>query len=144
DVIPSGPIPPNPSELLISERLDELIEGLKQRYDYIILDSPPLGLVSDSLELTKHVDATLYVARFNYTHKNMLTFVNEKYKTGEIKNISIVLNDYVEKSGKGYGHGYGYGYGYGYGSYGSYGNGYHEQVKPPTLVDRVRKVLGKK
>ena len=72
DIIPSGPIPPNPSELLISEKLDELIDSLKERYDYIILDSPPLGLVSDSLELIKHVDATLYMARFNYTHKNML------------------------------------------------------------------------
>ncbi|MGB3345590.1 MAG: polysaccharide biosynthesis tyrosine autokinase [Aequorivita sp.] len=135
DVIPSGPIPPNPSELLIGERLDKLIDTLKERYDYIILDSPPLGLVSDSLELIKHVDATLYMVRFNYTHKNMLTFVNEKYKTGEVKHISLVLNEYVEKSGRGYG----YGYGYGYGKYGSYGNGYHEHIKRPSLWQRVRR-----
>lgn len=130
DVIPSGPIPPNPSELLIGEQLDRLIDTLKERYDYIILDSPPLGLVSDSLELIKHVDATLYIVRFNYTHKNMLTFVNDKYKTGEVKHISLVLNEYVEKIGRGYGYGYGYGY--------SYGEGYHESNKPPSLWQRVR------
>lgn len=132
DIIPSGPIPPNPSELLMGERLEELINILKERYDYIILDSPPLGLVADSLELIKYVDATLYIARYNYTHKNMFTFVNEKYKRGEIKNISVVFNGYVEKGGSGYG------YGYGYGNYSSYGNGYHEPVKKPSLWDRAR------
>ncbi len=124
DVIPSGPIPPNPSELLIGERLDQLIDSLKERYDYIVLDSPPLGLVADSLELVKHVDATLYIVRNNYTHKNMLTFVNDKYKRGEVKHISIVLNEYVEKSGVGYGYGYGYG---------NYANGYHEPMDKKTL-----------
>src|SRR5690554_2507857 len=103
DIIPSGPTPPNPSELLMGERLDHLIDLLQEKYDYIIIDSPPMGLVSDSLELSKHADATLYLVRQNYTHKNMLTFVNEKYKTGEVKHISILLNEYVEKSGKGYG-----------------------------------------
>lgn len=140
DVIPSGQIPPNPSELLIGEKLDELIDALKKRYDYIIIDSPPLGLVSDALELMKHVDATLYMARFNYTHKNMFTFVNEKYKTGEVKHISIVLNGYVEKAGRGYG----YGYGYGYGNYGNYGNGYHDHVKHPTIFDKVKKIFRRK
>ncbi|WP_347372883.1 polysaccharide biosynthesis tyrosine autokinase [Aequorivita sp. Q41] len=141
DIIPSGAIPPNPSELLISEKLDELIEELKGKYDYIILDSPPLGLVSDALELIKHVDATIYIARFNYTDKNMFGFINEKYRRGEIKNISIVLNDYIEKTGRGYG----YGYGYGFGKYTSYGsNGYHEEVKPPTLLDKMKKIILKK
>ncbi len=138
DVIPSGPIPPNPAELLIGEKLDELINKLKESYDYIILDSPPLGLVSDSLELMKHADATIYMARYNYTHKNMFTFVNEKYKTGEVKHISIVLNGYVEKSGKGYG------YGYGYGTYSNYGNGYHEDIKPSSFLDRVKQVFKRK
>lgn len=135
DVITSGPIPPNPSELLMGERLDNLINELKKTYDYIILDSPPLGLVSDSLELMKHVDATIYIARCNYTHKNMFTFVNEKYKTGEVKNISVMLNDYEEKAGRGYGYGYGYG---------SYGNGYHEKIKAPSVWDRVKKLFQKK
>lgn len=134
DIITSGPIPPNPSELLIDSPLESLIETLKGRYDYIIIDSPPLGLVSDSLELIRYVDATLYVVRFNYTHKNMLTFVNEKYKSGEIKHISIVLNDYVEKAGKEYGYGYGYTYGYGV-------DGYHENDNKPSICERIKKTL---
>src|SRR5690606_31478372 len=140
DVITSGPSPPNPSELLMGEGLDKLIDLLKERYDYIVIDSPPMGLVSDSLELTKHADATLYLVRQNYTHKNMLTFVNEKYRRGEVKHISIVLNEYEEKTGKGYG--YGYGYGYAYGS--SYGNGYHEPIKKNTLLSRVKRSVRRK
>ena len=132
DIISSGPIPPNPAELLIDSRIDELIETLKQSYDYIIIDSPPLGLVSDALELMRHADATLYVVRFNYTHKNMLNFVNEKYGSGEINHISIVLNDYVEKAGKGYGYGYGYTYGYS-------ADGYHEKIKEPNFLDKIKK-----
>lgn len=139
DVIPSGPIPRNPAELLIGEKLDELINSLKERYDYIILDSPPLGLVSDALELMKHVDAVFYLVRFNYTHRQMLNFVNEKYKTGEVKHISLVLNDYVEKSGRGYSYGYGYGY-----SYSNYENGYQQRVKKSRLLDRVKKGFKKK
>ncbi len=141
DVITSGPVPPNPSELLLGERMEQLINELKEIYDYIILDSPPMGLVSDSLELMKHADATIYLARFNYTHKNMFTFVNEKYRTGEVKHISVVLNDYFEKSARGYGYGYGYGYSQ---SYGAYGNGYHEDIKPPTLLDRFKKAIKRK
>ncbi|MGO3184568.1 MAG: polysaccharide biosynthesis tyrosine autokinase, partial [Aequorivita sp.] len=145
DVIPSGPVPPNPAELLIGEKLDELIDGLKERYDYIILDSPPLGLVSDALELMKHVDAMFYMVRFNYTHRNMLNFVNEKYKTGEVKNISLVLNDYVEKSGRGYSYGYGYGAGYGDGyGYGNEGKGYIERMKPLGVLDKLKNIFRKK
>lgn len=140
DVITSGPTPPNPSELLMGDKLDELIDLLKIQYDYIVIDSPPMGLVSDSLELAKHADATLYLVRQNYTHKNMLTFVNEKYRRGEVKHISIVLNEYEEKTGKGYG--YGYGYGYAYGS--SYGNGYHEPIKKNTLLSRVKRSVRRK
>ena len=143
-VIPSGPIPPNPSELLMGERMNELIDSLKERYDYIILDSPPLGLVADSLQLTKHVDATLYIARLNYSDKNMFTFVNEKYERGEIKNVSVVLNDYIEKGGYSYIYGHGYGYGYGYGTYGTYGNGYHEAIEKPTLWKKVKDTFKRK
>lgn len=143
-VIPSGPTPPNPSELLIGERMDHLIELLKERYDYIILDSPPIGLVSDALELIKYADATLYMVRHNRTRKNMLTFVNEKYRRGEVKHISIVLNEYVEKSGTGFGYGYGYGYGYGDNSYKSYGDGYHGPLKKDSIRDRIMNIFQKK
>ncbi len=141
DVIPSGPPPPNPSELLLGENMDHFMDLLKDRYDYIILDSPPIGLVSDALEVIKYADATLYMVRHNRTRKNMLTFVNEKYKRGEIKHISIVLNEYVEKSGRGFGYGYGYGYGYGDGSYKSYGDGYHGALEKRTFLSWIKGIF---
>ena len=112
DVITSGPIPPNPAELIISDAMGEMIEELKKLYDYIILDTPPVGLVSDALELAQFCDATLYLVRQGITKKGMLSVVNEKHKRGELHNISIVLNDFENKSKYGYGYNYGYGYGF--------------------------------
>ncbi len=139
DVITSGPIPPNPSELLMGERMEELIDELKKEYDYIILDSPPLGLVADALELTKYADATLYMVRQNFTKRGMFKFINDKYKTGEVTNISFVLNFFEEKAKYGYGYGQGYGYGYG-----SYGKGYHENEKAPSIFKRIKQLFKKK
>lgn len=116
DIILAGPVPPNPSELLMSDQMDELMKELKQRYDYIILDTPPIGLVADALELNDYVDATLYVVRQGYTKKGMLEIINEKYKKGQVKNISFVFNYFRTKSRMGYG--YGYEYGHTYGGYG--------------------------
>lgn len=124
DVILAGSIPPNPSELLMGDAMNALMKELKAEYDYVILDTPPIGLVTDALELQKHVDATLYVIRQDYTKKGMLAGINEKYKKGEVKNISFVFN-YFRTKGK-----FGYGYGYGYG-YGSYAEGYHEGTPQP-------------
>ena len=118
DVILAGAVPPNPSELLMSGQMDVLMEGLKEKYDYIILDTPPVGLVADALELDDYVDATLYIIRQHYTKKGMLRLINDKYKKKEITNISFVLNYFSAKSKLGYGYGYGYEYGYGYGKYG--------------------------
>jgi capsular exopolysaccharide synthesis family protein len=119
DVISSGPIPPNPSELLMGDRMEEMINELKLRYDYIILDTPPVGLVSDALELAKFCDATLYVTRQGFTKKGMLSVINEKHKRGELHNISIILNGYQNQSR------YSYTYGYGYGAYGEL---YHDDA----------------
>ncbi|MCR8666376.1 polysaccharide biosynthesis tyrosine autokinase [Aestuariibaculum sp. M13] len=131
DVITSGPVPPNPSELLIGDYMHDLITDLKSQYDYIILDTPPVGLVSDALELTPYVDATLYVIRQDYTKKDMLQLINDRYKKGEVKNISLLYNFYDQKSK------YGYGYGYGYGAY---GNGYHgESSKKPGWFGKLKK-----
>ncbi len=132
DVITSGPIPPNPSELLISERMDELISELKVNYDYIVLDSPPVGLVADALELIDYADASLYVIRQDYTKKEMLTLINDKYEKGEIKNLSFLYNFYNQKAK------YGYGYGYGYGAY---SNGYHEESKKKNIFSIVKSWL---
>lgn len=132
DVITSGPIPPNPAELIISDTMSELIDELKEIYDYIILDTPPVGLVSDALELAQYCDATLYIVRQNVTKKGMLSVVNEKHKRGELHNISIVLNDFQNKSK------YGYGYNYGYG-YGSYEEGYSESSFKKRIVNKFKK-----
>lgn len=125
DIITAGPIPPNPSELILSKKMEELIEKLKDEYDYIVIDSPPIGLVSDSYDLLKFVDATLYITRYNYSERNFLKVVDAKYKEEEITNVGIVLNDFQVKMGYGYGYGneYGYGVNYGYG----YGYGYFEE-----------------
>lgn len=133
DIIPSGPIPPNPSELLISNDMDELISQLKADYDYIILDTPPIGLVSDAIELIKYADATIYVVRQNYSEKGMLKLINEKHSKEEITNISIVLNDFKVKTK------YGYGYGYGYG-YSKYSNAYHENEKQSWIKNILKKI----
>ncbi len=124
DVLTSGPIPPNPSELILGESMKEMIDELKIKYDYVILDTPPVGLVSDALELSQFCDVTLYVIRQNYTKKDMLTLLNNRTKRGELSNVSILFNGYESKAKYGVGYGNGYGYGYGYGT------GYHEDEEP--------------
>lgn len=109
DVIPSGPIPPNPSELIMNKKMDELIEVLKENYDTIIIDSPPIGLVTDALLLGKYADAIIFVVRQNVTKKDHLTHIGQLYKEGKLKNSSVLFNA-VKSSGTSYGYGYGYGY----------------------------------
>jgi succinoglycan biosynthesis transport protein ExoP len=142
DVILSGPIPPNPSELILGDSMREMIQELKKTYDYIILDTPPVGLVSDALELSQYCDLTLYVVRQNFTKKEMLTLLNNRTKRGELQNVSIIFNGYENKAkyGVGYGYGYGYGYSYGYG----YGSGYHEEEIPTEFFAKWKYILLKK
>ncbi|UUF14898.1 MULTISPECIES: polysaccharide biosynthesis tyrosine autokinase [Flavobacterium] len=137
DVILSGPIPPNPSELILSDAMKELIDELKQKYDYIILDTPPVGLVSDASELVQYADVTLYIVRQNYTKKDMITLLNNKVKRGELSNTSIVFNGFENKAK--YGSTYGYGYGYG-----AYSNGYHEEEKQSGLWNLISGKFRKK
>jgi capsular exopolysaccharide synthesis family protein len=139
DVILSGPVPPNPSEMIMSQGMKDLIESLKKEYDYIILDTPPVGLVSDALELAQFCDVTLYIVRQNYTKKEMISLLNNRVKRGELTNASIVLNG-LENKAK-YGTGYGYGYGYGYGNY---GNGYYEEEKKKSVYQKVAQRILKK
>jgi capsular exopolysaccharide synthesis family protein len=136
DVVLSGPIPPNPSEMIMSDRMGVLIEELKKKYDYIILDTPPVGLVSDSLELVQYCDVTLYVVRQNFSKKGMITLLNNRVKRGELSNTSIILNGFENKAK--YGAAYDYGYGYG-----NYANGYHEVDKPKTVFEKVVGVFRK-
>jgi capsular exopolysaccharide synthesis family protein len=110
DVIGSGPIPPNPIDLIGSPRMEELINTLKQTYSTIILDSPPLGYVSEYIILMKYTDANLYIVRSDYTNRNSLNKINKLYERKKITNVSILLNDVKGTKSSGYGYGYGYGY----------------------------------
>jgi len=110
DVITSGPIPPNPSELLDSREFKEMINQLKERYDVIILDTPPIGLVTDARIVLELSDISLYVVRDKYSKKEFIENIN-KLKQDGIKGFGIVYNG-IKASSKGYGYGYGNGYGY--------------------------------
>lgn len=111
DVIYSGAITPNPTELLSNGRYEELVESLKPMYDYILLDTAPLMLVTDSFLIADVADITVYVTRSGYTEKELVGFINKQIKDKKIKNVGLVLND-VSKMNSGYGYGYKYGYGY--------------------------------
>ncbi|TDQ09918.1 GumC family protein [Pedobacter metabolipauper] len=119
-LLSSGPIPPNPGELIIHPRMAELVNYLRENFDYVILDSPPVGLVADSLSLAKLSDISLFVIRPNYSLRSSLRLVNDLYKGEKLPKLSLVING-IEAE-KGYGQYGGYGYGYGYG----YGHGYYD------------------
>jgi capsular exopolysaccharide synthesis family protein len=125
DILPPGSIPPNPSELLMNKKIDEIFIQFKNDYDYIIVDTAPVSLVSDTLILAKYADTFVYIVRFNYLDKRMLNIPEILYKEKKLTNMAILLNDTYSK--KGYGN---YSYGsYGYGGYG-YGYGTNNLKKP--------------
>ena len=109
DVLSSGSIPPNPTEILMSKKFQQLFKELKASYDYIIVDTSPVSLVTDTLIISQYADATVYVVRANKIDKEMLRIPNELYRDKKLKNMALVLND--SDVTKGYGYGYGYGYG---------------------------------
>lgn len=146
DILMAGPVPPNPGELVTRESLDQTMEQLKEHYDYILIDTAPVGLVTDTLALGRISNATVYVCRADFTQKASFGLINSLSMEKKLPNMSIVLNG-IDLSKKKYGYYYGYGkygkygkysnygmygskgkygyksYGYGsYGSYGSYGN----------------------
>lgn len=141
DFITAGPIPPNPAELIINERMDKLIDHLKKSYDIIIIDLPPVGIVSDGIPMMQKADYPLYILRANYSKKMFIIQLNKLMEENKIRNLSVILNG-IEMSKLRYGYGYGYSYGYGYGYGYSYGYGYYEEdVEPPTLLSRFRKLF---
>jgi len=113
DLILSGPIPPNPAELLFTEAFEILIKKLKERYDVVILDTPPVGLVSETLDIMAMVDCSLFIFRQNYSHRAFVDAVNGLKTNRGLKNIFAIFNG-VESTNVTYGYGYSYGYGYGY------------------------------
>jgi tyrosine-protein kinase Etk/Wzc len=133
---PSGPIPPNPAELIETDRMRLFIEKAKKEFDYIIIDTPPVAIVTDTLLLASYVDVNLFIVRQRYTSRNTLDMIEELNRHGELKNMAIVINDISLSGyygyGMRYGNSYGYGYSYGYNYYGSsyYGRyGYTDKSK---------------
>ena len=107
NVLVAGVVPPNPAELLMSQKVEEMFVALKKEYDYIIVDTAPVSLVTDRLLIAKYANAFVYVARANFLDKRMLELPEKLYKENKLPNMSILLNDTDVNSGYGYGYGYG-------------------------------------
>lgn len=128
-ILPGGTVPPNPTELLARDGLDKAIETLKKNFEYVILDTAPVGMVTDTLLIGRVADLSVYVCRADYTRKNEYTLINELIDGNKLPNLCTVINGLDLKKRK-YGYYYGYGkYGkyYGYGKRYGYGYGYGEQ-----------------
>jgi len=110
DIIASGPVPPNPSELILTDKLDKLLDDLKDVYDYIFIDSAPLGLVTDTMHLMQYADISLIIFREGYAKKSFVTDLNNLVRKHDLKHIGLVINSANISSGYGYGYGYGYSY----------------------------------
>lgn len=110
DMILSGSIPPNPAELIMNGRFEQLLSDLKAEYDYIIVDTAPTILVTDTLLISQHADVTTYVSRAKHTELKLLDHIDDLNKTNKLKNIALVINGLDSKSTYGYNYGYGYGY----------------------------------
>lgn len=106
DIIIAGPVPPNPSELLNSEKVDRTFDELRKMYDFIVVDSAPVGMVSDTFSLVRVSDATVYVTRANYSTMKEVRFFNNIYRDARLRKMSLVVNG--TKTKKGYGYGYGH------------------------------------
>ncbi|MPL94730.1 Tyrosine-protein kinase ptk [bioreactor metagenome] len=115
-VMQTGPIPPNPNELLAKPRTGDLIQRLKKEFDYVVIDSAPVGLVSDTFTIAKYADATIFVMREKFTEKDSIHFLNNLYAEKRIHNVAVVLNqtETLTRMGR-YGYGYKYSYRYKYG-----------------------------
>jgi len=136
DFITAGPIPPNPSELIIGGMMDELLEQLKQIYDIILIDTPPVGLVTDGISIIQKADYPIYVFRADFSKKQFVQNVDRLINEHKFNRVSVVLNGVdIDRNKYGYDYGYGYGYGYSYG-YGYGGYGYYEELKPKNKKGR--------
>jgi capsular exopolysaccharide synthesis family protein len=143
DVLLSGPTPPNASELVLSKRLAELLEYGRQQYDYVMIDTPPVGLITDALVMMKHVDATLFVVNTRFANRDHVKNALEVYQHNPVKNFGFILNGVRMKKSKYYyntNYGYGYRYAYGYGS--GYGYGYTGEKRSKRSKDGDPKTPG--
>jgi tyrosine-protein kinase Etk/Wzc len=129
-ILPAGVVPPNPAELLMDKKVDTLFETLKKQYDYIIVDTAPVSLVTDTLLIAKHADTCIYVARAYFLEKDMLNVANSFYNNKKLPNMCILLNDTASTKRYGYGHG-------------SYSYGYDNEVATKTTVQKMGTMLRK-
>jgi len=117
-VIPCGPVPPNPAELLLDPKINLLFQYVQKKFDAVVIDTAPVGLVSDAITLGKFAQSTLYIVRHDYTQKKQIQLIQDMYEHERLPALAVVINDIKVNLGYGgyYGYGgYGYGYGYGYG-----------------------------
>ena len=106
----SGEIPENPAELMLDPKVNYFLEYLKNNFEYIIIDSAPIGQVADAFALNDNINATIYVVRYNKTQKAQLNIIDKIKNENKLKNISLIVNDAKKSNSYGYGYGYGYGY----------------------------------
>jgi len=136
-LIPSGPIPPNPAELLESEKMKNLLIELKKQFDYIIIDTPPIAHVTDTMLIANYSDVNIFVIRQGYSSKNVINVINEVVEKGSLNNVGILINDINQsvRYGLKYGYGFSYGFNYGYGAID--GQGYF------TLAEKEKNIFKK-
>lgn len=127
-LVPSGPIPPNPSELLLQEELDSLLDRLRNDFDIVIIDTPPVGLVTDGRLIMKKSDLQLYIVRADYSRRSFVKMVNDLRASGQYSNIATILNSIDNTPVYGYGYGYGYGY-------------YEEESKVKKITSKFRSLF---
>ncbi len=113
-ILTSGPIPPNPSELVLTPNYIDFLNELKENYDFIVIDTPPVGVVTDAIRSFKQADYTLYVTRANQSPRTFLSYINNLAENQHLPKLNLILNG-IEKNSAQYGYGYNYGYGYAYG-----------------------------
>jgi len=134
NVITAGPVPPNPSELIASQKFSMLLEGLKEIYDVILLDTPPVGLVTDGVLVMEHADIPLYVFRADYSRRNFIKTLHKLYNTRKFPNLSVILNGQSMASSRDY-------------TYKKYGYGYYtnlDEEEGSGLVERIKGLFRKK
>ncbi|SHM93231.1 capsular exopolysaccharide family [Cyclobacterium lianum] len=132
-VVPSGPVPPNPAELLLKEKMANFLDRLEEEFDIIVMDCPPVGLVSETMDLLRFSDVNLYIVRHDFTHKNHLLMINDLYANDQVRNFYAIFNG-LKSGGDTYdfgGYNYGYGYNYSYMKKNRYGDGYYEAEQRP-------------
>ncbi|SEJ80492.1 capsular exopolysaccharide family [Cyclobacterium xiamenense] len=128
-VVPSGPVPPNPAELLLKTKMNDFLDRLEKEFDIIVMDCPPVGLVSETMDLLRFSDVNLYIVRHDFTHKNQLLMINDLYANDQIRNFYAIFNG-LKSGGDTYdfgGYNYGYGYNYSYMKKNRYGEGYYAE-----------------